>query len=142
MSVDCPGAVIQLIVPGQSFSVHVPGQSMEVAGCTFELPCAIMGFALQLAHTASHHSAIARWRNQTEMQMYDPEPVLSSAAPHPFWKPAMVDAGPMFPNRGDQDRFWRITRRFIEQVGAFSGIAPEAINAVGVLEQYTWSLVA
>lgn len=42
-----------------------------------------------------------------------------------FWDPI---SGPQFPNRGDQDRFWRMTRRFMEQLSASLGTTN--INAV------------
>lgn len=35
-----------------------------------------------------------------------------------FWDPI---SGPIFPNRGDQERFWRMTRRFIEGLVENSG---------------------
>ncbi|KAJ9505336.1 hypothetical protein QJQ45_021834 [Haematococcus lacustris] len=44
-----------------------------------------------------------------------------------FWDPI---SGPIFPNKGDQGRLWRITRRFIEQLVAAVGCRPEAVNAV------------
>lgn len=39
-----------------------------------------------------------------------------------FWDPI---SGPIFPNKGDQERFWRITRRFAEQlaIGTAAGSA-------------------
>ncbi len=42
-----------------------------------------------------------------------------------FWDPI---SGPQFPNRGDQDRFWRMTRRFMEQLAASLGTTN--VNAV------------
>ncbi|KAF8072802.1 AGO3 [Scenedesmus sp. PABB004] len=35
-----------------------------------------------------------------------------------FWDPI---SGPIFPNKGDQERFWRMTRRFVEALGAALG---------------------
>ncbi|KAF6259315.1 hypothetical protein COO60DRAFT_1024742 [Scenedesmus sp. NREL 46B-D3] len=35
-----------------------------------------------------------------------------------FWDPI---SGPIFPNRGDQERFWRMTRRFVEALAAQTG---------------------
>jgi hypothetical protein len=45
-----------------------------------------------------------------------------------FWDPI---SGPIFPNRGDQERFWRITRRFVELLGAALDLPAESVNAVG-----------
>eukprot|EP00983_Pelagomonas_calceolata_P045476 1139758-Pelagomonas_calceolata.AAC.3 len=45
---------------------------------------------------------------------------------------ALPGARPIFPNKGDQERFWRITRRFVDELGdAFieGGTSP-AVNAV------------
>jgi hypothetical protein len=35
-----------------------------------------------------------------------------------FWDPI---SGPIFPNKGDQERFWRMTRRFVEALAANTG---------------------
>eukprot|EP00879_Flechtneria_rotunda_P023998 GHRR01025419.1.p1 GENE.GHRR01025419.1~~GHRR01025419.1.p1 ORF type:complete len:236 (+),score=46.74 GHRR01025419.1:208-915(+) len=57
-----------------------------------------------------------------------------------FWDPI---SGPIFPNKGDQERFWRMTRRFVEalakQVGASSvkAIYPDA--GVAAMLSYQWS---
>ncbi|GIL69195.1 hypothetical protein Vretimale_12588 [Volvox reticuliferus] len=48
--------------------------------------------------------AIQRGSNRCQVELHLPE----------FWDPI---SGPIFPNRGDQDRFWRMTRRFLEQLG-------------------------
>ncbi|KAF5836451.1 hypothetical protein DUNSADRAFT_5898 [Dunaliella salina] len=40
--------------------------------------------------------------------------------------------GPIFPNKGDQERFWRITRRFVDELGDayIEGGTSSAVNAV------------
>lgn len=35
-----------------------------------------------------------------------------------FWDPI---SGPIFPNKGDQERFWRMTRRFVEALQQATG---------------------
>jgi hypothetical protein len=35
-----------------------------------------------------------------------------------FWDPI---SGPIFPNKGDQERFWRMTRRFVEALAEETG---------------------
>lgn len=35
-----------------------------------------------------------------------------------FWDPI---SGPIFPNKGDQEKFWKMTRRFIEDLAKASG---------------------
>ncbi|KIZ07856.1 hypothetical protein MNEG_0109 [Monoraphidium neglectum] len=37
-----------------------------------------------------------------------------------FWDPI---SGPIFPNKGDQERFWRMTRRFVEALQQATGAA-------------------
>lgn len=48
-----------------------------------------------------------------------------------FWDPI---SGPIFPNRGDQERFWRMTRRFLEQLAISLGSTGyiRAVRALGV----------
>lgn len=43
-----------------------------------------------------------------------------------FWDPI---SGPIFPNKGDQERFWRMTRRFMEQLSLSLG-AGNGLRAV------------
>ncbi|GLC58065.1 hypothetical protein PLESTB_001314600 [Pleodorina starrii] len=52
--------------------------------------------------------AIQRGSSRCQVELHLPE----------FWDPI---SGPIFPNRGDQDRFWRMTRRFMEQLGIALG---------------------
>lgn len=56
-----------------------------------------------------------------------------------FWDPI---SGPIFPNRGDQERFWRITRRFIEglaESGNFTNIKAVYPDAgVAAMLSYQW----
>ena len=44
-----------------------------------------------------------------------------------FWDPI---SGPIFPNRGDQERFWKITKRFIEDLQANLKVADGRMNVV------------
>lgn len=59
--------------------------------------------------------AIQRGNTRCQVELHMPD----------FWDPI---SGPQFPNRGDQDRFWRMTRRFMEQLSASLGTTN--INAV------------
>ncbi|KXZ50670.1 hypothetical protein GPECTOR_15g354 [Gonium pectorale] len=59
--------------------------------------------------------AIQRGSNRCQVELHLPE----------FWDPI---SGPIFPNRGDQDRFWRMTRRFLEQLAI--ALNSDQINAV------------
>ena len=56
-----------------------------------------------------------------------------------FWDPI---SGPIFPNRGDQDRFWRMTRRFMEQLatslGSPGGLRVVSARARAALWQWQW----
>ncbi|EFJ41630.1 hypothetical protein VOLCADRAFT_98381 [Volvox carteri f. nagariensis] len=58
--------------------------------------------------------AIQRGNVRCQVELHLPE----------FWDPI---SGPIFPNRGDQDRFWRMTRRFLEQLGL-------ALNSSGYIK--------
>lgn len=60
--------------------------------------------------------AILRGNSRTQVEIHLPE----------FWDPI---SGPIFPNRGDQDRFWRMTRRFMEQLATSLG-SPSGLRAV------------
>jgi hypothetical protein len=44
-------------------------------------------------------------------------------------------AGPLFPNKGDQERFWRITKRFVDELGdaVLEGGCSKNVNAVRLL---------
>jgi hypothetical protein len=53
---------------------------------------------------AATAAAIARGVTRCQVEIMLPE----------FWDPI---SGPQFPNRGDQERFWRMTRRFVEALG-------------------------
>jgi hypothetical protein len=53
---------------------------------------------------AATAAAIARGVTRCQVEIMLPE----------FWDPI---SGPQFPNRGDQERFWRMTRRFVETLG-------------------------
>lgn len=44
-----------------------------------------------------------------------------------FWDPI---SGPIFPNRGDQERFWKITRRFVEELS--TALKTPVVNAVRI----------
>ncbi|KAG2489429.1 hypothetical protein HYH03_012066 [Edaphochlamys debaryana] len=59
--------------------------------------------------------AIQRGNNRCQVELHMPE----------FWDPI---SGPQFPNRGDQERFWRITRRFLEQLAI--ALSSDQIRAV------------
>lgn len=56
-----------------------------------------------------------------------------------FWDPI---SGPLFPNRGDQERFWKITRRFIEELStALKGPRINAVypdSGVAAMLSYQW----
>jgi len=58
-----------------------------------------------------------------------------------FWDPI---SGPIFPNRGDQERFWKMTRRFVENLGSALGMDPSKINVlypdagVAAMLSYQW----
>jgi hypothetical protein len=59
---------------------------------------------------AATANAVTRGNTRCQVELLLPE----------FWDPI---SGPIFPNRGDQERFWRMTRRFVEQLAENSGIA-------------------
>lgn len=52
-------------------------------------------------------------------------------------------SGPIFPNKGDQERFWRMTRRFVESLAAETGatsvkaVYPDA--GVAAMLAHNWS---
>ena len=52
--------------------------------------------------------------------------------PHTFHTMHTTWTGPIFPNRGDQEKFWKMTRRFTEELGTAMGTATAGINAVRV----------
>jgi len=54
--------------------------------------------------------AITRGNTRCQVEILLPE----------FWDPI---SGPIFPNRGDQERFWRITRRFVDELGGALALA-------------------
>lgn len=58
-------------------------------------------------------AAIARGATRCQVEIMLPE----------FWDPI---SGPQFPNRGDQERFWRMTRRFVEALAEKVAEAPES----------------
>lgn len=72
------------------------------------LPDSLAG-AVQDAAAATAN-AVMRGNTRCQVELLLPE----------FWDPI---SGPIFPNRGDQERFWRMTRRFIEQLAENSGMA-------------------
>jgi len=57
-----------------------------------------------------------------------------------FWDPI---SGPIFPNRGDQERFWRMTRRFVEclaeatRSSSVKAVYPDA--GVAAMLSYQWA---
>uniref|UniRef100_A0A383WB98 DUF1995 domain-containing protein n=1 Tax=Tetradesmus obliquus TaxID=3088 RepID=A0A383WB98_TETOB len=57
-----------------------------------------------------------------------------------YWDPI---SGPIFPNKGDQERFWRMTRRFVEALAAQTGatsvkaVYPDA--GVAAMLTYQWT---
>jgi len=59
--------------------------------------------------------AIARGATRCQVEILLPE----------FWDPI---SGPIFPNKGDQERFWRMTRRFVEALGQQTSI--QGVKAV------------
>jgi len=75
-------------------------------------------------------SAINSGINRCQVEILLPE----------FWDPI---SGPIFPNRGDQERFWRMTRRFVECLaqetgaGAVKAVYPDA--GVAAMLSYQWS---
>ncbi|MEW5320515.1 MAG: hypothetical protein WDW38_011583 [Sanguina aurantia] len=70
-----------------------------------------------------------RSNNKCQVEIFMPE----------FWDPS---SGPIFPNQGDQERFWAITRRFIENLGAalkvdnVRAVYPDA--GVAAMLTYQW----
>lgn len=54
--------------------------------------------------------AILRSNSRTQVELLLPE----------FWDPI---SGPIFPNRGDQEKFWKMTRRFVEELAQKTGLA-------------------
>jgi hypothetical protein len=60
---------------------------------------------------AATAAAIARGVTRCQVEIMLPE----------FWDPI---SGPQFPNRGDQERFWRMTRRFVEALAEKVAEAP------------------
>lgn len=50
-----------------------------------------------------------------------------------FWDPI---SGPVFPNKGDQERFWRITRRFVEQLT--EGLGVSSVVVVRAMQLAQW----
>ena len=72
------------------------------------LPDSLAGAVADAA--AATAMAVTRGNTRCQVELLLPE----------FWDPI---SGPIFPNRGDQERFWRLTRRFVEQLAEQSGIA-------------------
>lgn len=70
------------------------------------LPDSLAG-AVQDAAAATAN-AVMRGNTRCQVELLLPE----------FWDPI---SGPIFPNRGDQERFWKMTRRFIELLAENSG---------------------
>jgi hypothetical protein len=70
------------------------------------LPDSLAGAVLDAA--AATANAVMRGNTRCQVELLLPE----------FWDPI---SGPIFPNRGDQERFWKMTRRFIEQLAENSG---------------------
>jgi len=60
---------------------------------------------------AATAAAIARGVTRCQVEIMLPE----------FWDPI---SGPQFPNKGDQERFWRMTRRFVEELAVKVAEAP------------------
>ena len=56
-----------------------------------------------------------------------------------FWDPI---SGPIFPNRGDQERFWKMTRRFLEEFSTAMNMLPAADGSGGINAVYPDSGVA
>jgi hypothetical protein len=60
----------------------------------------------------------------------------TAARPRPLKHPTLAPllllhrAGPIFPNRGDQEKFWKMTKRFTEELGESMGIEGTGINVV------------
>ncbi|GFR47790.1 hypothetical protein Agub_g9560 [Astrephomene gubernaculifera] len=74
--------------------------------------------------------AIQRGNNRCQVELHMPE----------FWDPI---SGPIFPNQGDQERFWRMTRRFLEQLathlscsGYIKAVYPDA--GVAAMLSHRW----
>jgi hypothetical protein len=72
---------------------------------------------------AATAEAIARGATRCQVEILLPE----------FWDPI---SGPIFPNKGDQERFWRMTRRFIEALAAATGA--EGVKAVRFIGGWFW----
>ncbi|KAG2454248.1 hypothetical protein HYH02_001282 [Chlamydomonas schloesseri] len=75
--------------------------------------------------------AIQRGNMRCQVELHLPE----------FWDPI---SGPIFPNRGDQERFWRMTRRFLEQLaislgstGYIRAVYPDA--GVAAMLSHQWA---
>jgi hypothetical protein len=72
------------------------------------LPDSLAGAVADAAEATA--DAVTRGNTRCQVEILLPE----------FWDPI---SGPIFPNRGDQERFWRMTRRFVEQLAESTGIA-------------------